>query len=183
MWERLKLKSPARVLLCGFVFILAVLSSFVLLPLELLVPSIYIAFFLSWASFIDIERYKLPNELTFTLIATGLVWSGGFRYDDFIHHIIGAVAGYASLAAVSFIYLKRTGRHGLGLGDAKLFSAAGAWLGWLSLPYVMMIAALSGLLFVLLVSIATWQFRKDIRIAFGPYIALAFWLLWLWTKK
>jgi S1-C subfamily serine protease len=39
------------------------------------------------------------------------------------------------------------GRDGLGLGDAKLMAAAAAWLGWLALPGVVVMGAVTALVF------------------------------------
>ena len=60
-------------------------------------------------------------------------------------HALGALAGFASLAVIASVYRRVRGREGLGLGDAKLLAAAGAWLGWQALPSVVLIAAASGL--------------------------------------
>ena len=62
--------------------------------------------------------------------------------------------------------------EGLGLGDAKLFAASGTWLGLPLLPYVLLIAALGGLAWALIA-------RAQGRLAFGPWIALGFWCVWL----
>ena len=55
-------------------------------------------------------------------------------------HAAGLLAGYGVLAGIGWVFAQLRGRRGIGLGDAKLFAAAGAWLGWAALPSVMLIA-------------------------------------------
>jgi leader peptidase (prepilin peptidase)/N-methyltransferase len=88
--------------------------------------------------------------------------------------VIGAAAGYASLALFGAFYFRLRGRDGLGLGDAKLFAAGGAWLGWEALPLVLAVAAVAGLAFALAVAR-----RPGAQIAFGPCLALGIWVGWL----
>ena len=66
--------------------------------------------------------------------------------------------------------------EGLGLGDAKLFAASGAWLGWQGLPPVLLIAALGGLGQAMLRAAP----QRHRPLAFGPWIAVGFFSLWLW---
>lgn len=179
MLAYLKLKSPLRYFLSVIVTILAVFSAFVVLPLDLFTPSVCIALVLVWASFIDIERHILPNILTYSLIGMGAAWASVFRFNELHHHFIGLVVGYLALRLVDVVHVKRTGQHGMGMGDAKLFAAAGIWLGWIGLPSVLLVAAISGLLFVGVVSLGSGRMRRDIRIAFGPHLAIGFWWVWL----
>jgi leader peptidase (prepilin peptidase) / N-methyltransferase len=72
-------------------------------------------------------------------------------------------------------YFRRYGQEGLGLGDAKLFAAAGAWLGWQALPMALLIAAVSGLV----VALALGKTARATPLPFGPALALGFWVTWL----
>lgn len=123
---------------------------------------------------IDVRTYRIPDWLSLPLVAAGLAWSALNR-PDWTAHLVGAAVGYASLAAFGALYYRLRGREGLGLGDAKLFAAAGAWLGWQSLPTVLAVSAVSGLVFAL----ATSRRRPAAPIAFGPWLALGIWLGWL----
>ena len=66
---------------------------------------------------------------------------------------------------------------GRGLGDAKLFSAAGAWLGWQVLPSALLLTCAGGLVWAAL-RILRGRSAAD-ALPLGPPMALAFWLLWL----
>jgi leader peptidase (prepilin peptidase) / N-methyltransferase len=128
---------------------------------------------------IDLRSFRIPDRLSLPLIAAGLVLAWAMPVQPIWHHLIGAMAGFALLAGLGEWYFRQRGVDGLGLGDAKLFAAAGAWLGWQALPAVLMIAACGGLAFAVLDGTA----RRAAGIAFGPWLALGFWLAWLWVHR
>jgi leader peptidase (prepilin peptidase)/N-methyltransferase len=144
---------------------------------------------LAWAGFfttllalalIDADTMLLPDALTLPLMWAGLIaaqmgWTGLPLSDG----LWGAVAGYLSLWLVYQVFLRITGKHGLGGGDFKLLAALGAWLGWQALPWLVLGASLLGLLFA---AVLMWrgQYQKDQHIALGPSLALAGAVLALW---
>ena len=124
------------------------------------------------ASVIDMRRMILPDWITLPLIPAGLLLAQ-WQVPSLPDRVIGAVLGYGCLAGISALYRRLRHRDGLGLGDAKLFAAAGAWVGWIGLPSVLLIAAASGLLWALLKRQAL-----DRPFPFGPFLAIGFWLVW-----
>jgi prepilin signal peptidase PulO-like enzyme (type II secretory pathway) len=70
------------------------------------------------------------------------------------------------------------GRVGLGGGDAKLFAAIGAWIGWPGLPSVLLISGFAGLTYAFLRG--RGRLRPHDRIPFGPALALGGWIVWLY---
>jgi leader peptidase (prepilin peptidase)/N-methyltransferase len=134
---------------------------------------------LAAVAIIDLRTLRIPDLLSLPLIAVGLIQAYAMSVLPFWHHAVGAMAGFAILAAVGEWYFRHRGIDGLGLGDAKLFAAAGAWLGWQALPMVLLIAALGGLAFALLRGGAT----RMTAIAFGPWLAWGFWLAWVWAHR
>lgn len=127
------------------------------------------------ASLCDLRTLRIPNALTLALVASGLCHAL-LVSDGFSARLIGAAAGYGVLAAFGEIYFRLKGREGLGLGDAKLFAGAGAWLGWQALPLVLLLASLGGLAFALARRLA----GRD-PIPFAPFISLATFAIWTWT--
>jgi leader peptidase (prepilin peptidase)/N-methyltransferase len=86
---------------------------------------------------------------------------------------------YLSFQGLALAYRRLRGRDGLGGGDAKLIAAAGAWCGLEALPFVVLGSAVAGLLAALVLALAGRGVTSRTQIAFGPCIAVAFWLAWL----
>lgn len=155
---------------------LALLLSAVLMTALHPVAAALLAFALSWAVMIDIDRYRLPDLLTLPMIGGGLLYAALMQDERLLDRVIGAAAGYLSLVIVAAVYRRLRGVDGLGRGDAKLLAAAGAWLGWGALPSVIFLAATAGLVFAIARILARRQSTTD-AIAFGPFIAAGFWAL------
>ena len=127
------------------------------------------------ASAVDLAERRIPDVFTLPLIGLGIAVSFGTLGVPFLHHLIGAGGGYLLLAVIGEVYFRRHGVDGLGLGDAKLFAAAGAWLGWSALPAVLLIAAGGGLM----QAMVQGNFSGKSSIAFGPWLSVGFWLVWM----
>ena len=67
----------------------------------------------------------------------------------------------------------------MGYGDFKLLALFGAWLGWQFLPQVILLSALTGALFGLIL-IAVGRHHKDKPLPFGPFLAAAGWISLIW---
>jgi leader peptidase (prepilin peptidase)/N-methyltransferase len=128
-------------------------------------------------SWIDARSLRIPDWLSLPLLGLGLLWAALQPEGAIVTHFIGAAVGYAVLALIGEVYFRRKGTEGLGLGDAKLFAAAGAWLGWQALPQVLLIASVSGLVAAML-----GKPESAAKMAFGPWLALGIWLVWMWQN-
>jgi leader peptidase (prepilin peptidase)/N-methyltransferase len=129
---------------------------------------------------IDQRHLVLPDELTLPLIGAGLIVAYLLDADAAVDHAIGVVVGFAALFVLAVVYKRVRKREGLGLGDAKLFAAAGAWVSWSGLASVVLVASLTALVVVLVRSVLGRRVAADERIPFGPYLCLATWLVWLY---
>ena len=74
-----------------------------------------------------------------------------------------------SIWLIIYLYktLKKT--EGMGLGDAKLMAGIGLLFGWQSIPFVLFVAAVLGLLMVM-PSLLEKKKNLKSQIPFGPYI-------------
>ncbi len=129
---------------------------------------------------IDFRDGLLPDALTFPLLALGLAVSYGIDPGLLGDHAIGAVTGFIVFALIAFLYHRLRGREGMGLGDAKLLAAEGAWVGWIGLPTIILFAAVIGLIAVLVLARRGKVLAAADRIPFGPALAFAGWLVWLY---
>jgi leader peptidase (prepilin peptidase)/N-methyltransferase len=129
---------------------------------------------------IDFKYFLLPDFLTLPLIAAGLFVIWALDSPVLLPHAIGAVAGFAFVVAIRYLYWKLRGREGMGLGDAKLLSASGAWVSWESLTSVVLIAALSALAFTLFSAARSGRISLADRVPFGAFLCFGTWIVWLY---
>ena len=123
---------------------------------------------------IDMRTMLLPDLLTAPILLLGLVVAGiEGRLGD---SIAGALLGFTVFALIAMAYRRWRGRDGLGLGDAKLLGAAGAWVGWAGLPSIVLLASVAALIVALPTAIRVAEGVGRREIAFGPYLAGATWI-------
>ncbi len=128
---------------------------------------------------IDLRCWLLLDALTLPLIIAGLAAALLFDPDQLTDRALGAALGYLSLTAIATLYRALRGREGLGGGDAKLLAASGAWLGAAALPQVILLAALSALAAAGCMRLTGVRLGIHSALPFGPFLALATWVLWL----
>jgi len=132
---------------------------------------------LAW---IDSDHLRLPDVLTLPLLMFGLMATWWLTDPDAAtDHALAAAIGYLAFRGVALAYRMLRQREGLGQGDAKLLAAAGAWVGLAGLPSVVLGAALIALAATLMQRLFQRQ-GADTPIPFGPYLALATWLVRLY---
>lgn len=129
---------------------------------------------------IDARHLLLPDVLTLPLVPAGLAVTYALDPAALAGHALGAAAGFAVFYAIGAAYRRLRGREGLGLGDAKLLAAAGAWISWTGLPSVVFIAGVLALAGVLAASLAGRTASWTDKAPFGAYLAAATWLVWLY---
>ncbi len=129
---------------------------------------------------IDWRTQRLPNALTLSVAVTGIAAAFALDRPHVGAHLIGTIAGFAVFVLIAMFYRAVRKRDGLGMGDAKLLAGLGAWVSWQGLPVLVLLAAGMGLIFVL--ARALWQrrFVMTERVPFGPFLALAGWIVWLY---
>lgn len=129
----------------------------------------------------DLSCRLLPDSLTLSLLISGLVFHGFSSDTAFITSVIGAVVGYLALWGFAALYERVRGQAGMGRGDFAMFAGLGAWLGWPSLPMVLVTACVIGILIGLTRRARLIRTGEPVseetlmqqQIAFGPALALA----------
>ena len=134
---------------------------------------IFSAFLIS-LTMIDINKMILPDQLTLPLLWIGLLANTDSLFIDLEHAVMGAVVGYSALWSLFWLFKLLTGRNGMGYGDFKLLAALGAWLGWQSIPSILLVASIMGITYGVFMKVKT-DFIKN-EFAFGPFLAIAGWV-------
>lgn len=127
-------------------------------------------------AFIDMDTQLLPDQITLPLIWLGLLMNLYFAFVPLQQAVWGAVVGYMALWLLFHLFKWITGKEGMGYGDFKLLSALGAWLGVSTLPVMIILAALVGIVASIVLKVARNQ-----PMAFGPALAISGWLAFVFS--
>ncbi|ATO19375.1 prepilin peptidase [Acinetobacter sp. LoGeW2-3] len=131
-------------------------------------------------TFIDFDTQLLPDRYTLPLAALGLGINSYAIYTSPTSAIWGYIIGFLCLWIVYYLFKIITGKEGMGYGDFKLLAALGAWMGPLMLPLIVLLSSLVGAI----IGIILLKVRKENQpFAFGPYIAIAGWIAFLWGEQ
>ena len=131
-------------------------------------------------TFIDFDTQLLPDRYTLPLAALGLGVNSYALYTSASSAIWGYIIGFLCLWVVYYLFKLVTGKEGMGYGDFKLLAALGAWMGPLMLPLIVLLSSLVGAI----IGIILLKVRKENQpFAFGPYIAIAGWIAFLWGEQ
>ena len=138
---------------------------------------------LLYLAYVDFRTFRLPNSITLPLIIAGLGLSvfTSWGFTNAQSALIGAGLGYAFLWLPNYVYRLIKKQDGIGMGDAKLLAALGAWLGWSSLPGILLIASVSGLIGGI-VWLKWIQRGYGHAFPFGPFLAIAGIIQLLWPQ-
>lgn len=156
------------------------LWSLAVVPQGVLLPTLVLGWLLLTLAAMDFRYLLLSDALTFSLLGLGFVTTSVLAPLSLFDHALGALGGAASLYGVNAFYRITRRRDGLGLGDVKLAGAAGAWLGWQGLPSVFVLASGVALIVLLVHRIFGAMINWDMKVAFGSYLCLGAWIVWLY---
>jgi leader peptidase (prepilin peptidase) / N-methyltransferase len=168
--------APATELAGALIAIAAVFSA----PPGLVTLTVVLGWLLLALAAIDFRTFLLPDGLNAAVALLGAAMLAWARPADWVMHLAGAVIGFGLLWLVELGYRRLRGRDGLGRGDAKLLGAIGLWVGAFGIAPVLLIASLSGIAAALLHSVReSKKLSGQSTIAFGPWIALGGYIVWL----
>ena len=139
-----------------------------------------LAFLLIGLIFTDGETKLLPDKLTLTGLALGLIFSLLVPINDLVSQLLagssalplsselswrvfsltdallGAAVGASFIYGAGAIYLRWRGTEGMGFGDVKLMAMVGAFLGTRLTVLTLFTATLAGSLFGVFTVLAVW---------------------------
>jgi leader peptidase (prepilin peptidase)/N-methyltransferase len=139
-------------------------------------------------TFIDLDTWLLPHQITWPLLALGLLspaWNPDVGWTD---AAVGAAAGFAAFALVALVGEKLLKKETMGWGDVWLLSGIGAWLGWQALLPVVVLSSVQGAVVgILLLALRRPADQRSVpadvqdadwvpprhAVPFGPFLALA----------
>ncbi len=165
-------------------FIVELITGIVFLLIYLNFENLNTVIFLSILSliliiifFIDLENFIIPDILNFSIMGLALFKNFLPNFNTSLIHeinqsIIGGMVGYISIWLIIYLYKIFKKIDGMGLGDAKLMAGIGFLFGWQSIPFVLFISSILGLIFVV-PSLIRKQKNMRTEIPFGPFIILA----------
>jgi leader peptidase (prepilin peptidase)/N-methyltransferase len=174
-----KSKLPS-IAVIGLNIVIGIWAALVMPSTWLLAATLALGWTLLTLGIVDLVAFRLPDVLTLPLAAAGLLLSLRLPDHDPLAHLIGAAAGFLVLYLIAVLYRRARAREGLGLGDAKLAAAIGAWLGWQALPSVILIACAAAFIWIGVGVALRGRAVLSEQIAFGVPLCFAFWLMWLY---
>ena len=128
---------------------------------------------------IDWETGYLPDWLTGALVVGGLTANAFTTFIPITDALIGAVAGAVVFWAIGVLWLRFRQVEALGLGDAKLLGALGAWMGWEALPLIVLAGSLASLAGVALSNLTGSKIGAQDAVPFGPGLAFGGYLVFM----
>ena len=127
--------------------------------------------------FIDLENFIIPDSLNFIVMGLALLKNflpnfGTMLIHEINQSIIGGMVGYLSIWLIIYLYKTFKKIDGMGFGDAKLMAGIGLLFGWQSIPFILFVSSILGLIFVV-PSLIKKQKTMRTEIPFGPFIIAA----------
>jgi len=129
---------------------------------SLILQSILISALIT-AAIIDLEHKLIPDECCVVILICALLIH--LMSTTLESSVLGMLVGYCFTYILRYIYVTFRKQEGIGLGDVKLISILGAWLGISNLAPLLLCASSAGILY-------TIAFNKNgsEQIAFGPFL-------------
>jgi leader peptidase (prepilin peptidase)/N-methyltransferase len=138
---------------------------------------------LAYLAYVDLRTFRLPDVITIPLILTGLCFNSfsSLRFITAQESLFGGLVGFLLLWLLNRLYRYIKKQDGIGMGDAKLLSALGAWLGWAALPSILFLASISGIIGGMIWLRLNKQ-NHGSPFPFGPFLIFAGIMELLWPQ-
>jgi len=123
-------------------------------------------------TFIDLEHGIIPDSITLPGIPLAVIVSVTIMGVSFLDSILGMLLGGGIFYLIAVGYELVAKREGMGGGDIKLLALLGAFFGWQSLVFILLVSSLLGSI----VGIGIMVIRKEgmkYAVPFGPFLSVA----------
>ena len=170
--QNIAIMYPIVELITGFIFLYVYMlsldiGSMVLINIFLI--SMLILFYT------DLKTYILPNEINYSMAFLGILISfidlNPFNI-TIVDSLVGGIAGFLLLFITSKLYLYFRKKEGMGMGDVKMLSMIGFWMGLESVLAVVILSSFSGALIGILL-VTTGKIKPDKYIPYGSFISIS----------
>lgn len=131
-----------------------------------------------WLSAIDTLEFIIPDASVVAIGGIGVAYWSVTDPDRLTILVPLALAVFGTTWSVGELYFRRTGRDGLGIGDAKLMAAGTLCVTPQYLWLAIFLAAVGGIIFTLSVQHNS-SLRYTKAVPFGPFLAYGFYLVHL----
>jgi len=132
--------------------------------------------------FIDLRHQIVPDVISLPGIALGFFCSFFNPLVNWQDAAIGILCGGGSFYLVALGYYLITRREGMGGGDIKLLAMIGAYLGWISLPFVVFSSALLGTIVGIGAMVQQGKGGQTV-IPYGPFLAIGSYLFLFFREE
>lgn len=123
-------------------------------------------------TFIDLDHQIIPDVISLPGIPIFFLAAVLFMGLPWLESLIGVLIGGGVLYLIAFFYYLFTRREGMGGGDIKLLAMMGAFLGWKSLLFILLVSSFLGAI----VGMGLMAFKganMKYAVPFGPFLAIA----------
>lgn len=170
-----------RAWVVGLTVVLGMLAAYAAQDVAHWVLFTSVAWLVALACVVDFEHCLIPDRASLGLLALGLVFAcTQWAMITPEQAVLGMLVGYAALYGLSEVFVRLRGKEPVGEADLKLLAAAGTFVGPWGVAYVAGFAVLFTLLSL------PWLMRQgedEIRVPFGPGLALGLFALLLWQSS
>jgi leader peptidase (prepilin peptidase)/N-methyltransferase len=123
-------------------------------------------------TFIDLDHQIIPDVISLPGIPIFFLAALFVMGLPLLETLLGILIGGGSLYLVAACYELITKREGMGGGDIKLLAMLGAFLGWKSLLFIVMVSSFLGALVGITLMILKGRDMKY-AVPFGPFLSIA----------
>ena len=145
----------------AIIFVLLGIKFFI--SIELLMWLILACFLLA-LSLIDFKTFILPDKLILAIILNRIIFAFILKSSP-LSMLIGALSVSLPVLLISLLMEHILKKETMGGGDIKLLFAIGMYFPWYNMIFLIFLACLTALIYILI--------TKNMKIAFGPFISLS----------